>query len=91
MFKEEQGMRNQVEGKLGQGKNGYNLCRIRNIGKDLYKPVWSADRLDCSHILCDELDKVQQRIFAFIFKDRFCFSFSGANYLCSATTAKYGI
>jgi len=28
-FKEEQGMRNEVEGKFGQGKNGYNLSRIR--------------------------------------------------------------
>jgi hypothetical protein len=28
-FKEEQGMRNQVEGKFGQGKNGYNLSRVR--------------------------------------------------------------
>jgi hypothetical protein len=28
-FKEEQGMRNEIEGKFGQGKNGYNLSRIR--------------------------------------------------------------
>jgi hypothetical protein len=28
-FKEEQGMRNQAEGKFGQGKNGYNLSRVR--------------------------------------------------------------
>jgi hypothetical protein len=28
-FKEEQSMRNEVEGKFGQGKNGYNLSRIR--------------------------------------------------------------
>jgi hypothetical protein len=28
-FKEEQGRRNEVEGKFGQGKNGYNLSRIR--------------------------------------------------------------
>jgi hypothetical protein len=28
-LKEEQGMRNEVEGKFGQGKNGYNLSRIR--------------------------------------------------------------
>jgi len=28
-FKKEQGMRNQVEGKFGQGKNGYNLNKIR--------------------------------------------------------------
>jgi transposase, IS5 family len=28
-FKEGQGMRNQVEGKFGQGKNGYNLIRVR--------------------------------------------------------------
>jgi hypothetical protein len=28
-FKKEQGMRNEVEGKFGQGKNGYNLSRVR--------------------------------------------------------------
>jgi len=28
-LKEEQGMRNQVEGKFGQGKNGYNLNKVR--------------------------------------------------------------
>ncbi len=28
-FREEQGRRNEVEGKFGQGKNGYNLSRIR--------------------------------------------------------------
>lgn len=28
-YKLEQGMRNQVEGKFGQGKNGYNLSKIR--------------------------------------------------------------
>jgi hypothetical protein len=28
-FKQEQGIRNQVEGKFGQGKNGYNLSRVR--------------------------------------------------------------
>ena len=28
-MKKEQGMRNQVEGKFGQGKNGYNLNKIR--------------------------------------------------------------
>ena len=27
--KSEQGMRNQVEGKFGQGKNGYNLNKVR--------------------------------------------------------------
>ena len=28
-YKQEQGLRNAVEGKFGQGKNGYNLSRIR--------------------------------------------------------------
>ena len=28
-FKKEQGMRNHIEGKFGQGKNGYNLNKIR--------------------------------------------------------------
>jgi IS5 family transposase len=28
-YREEQGIRNQVEGKFGQGKNGYNLSKIR--------------------------------------------------------------
>jgi transposase, IS5 family len=28
-FKKEQGMRNEVEGKFGQGKNGYNLSKVR--------------------------------------------------------------
>lgn len=28
-YREEQGMRNEVEGKFGQGKNGYNLSRVR--------------------------------------------------------------
>jgi hypothetical protein len=28
-YRQEQGMRNEVEGKFGQGKNGYNLSKIR--------------------------------------------------------------
>jgi len=28
-FKQEQGRRNEVEGKFGQGKNGYNLSKVR--------------------------------------------------------------
>jgi len=28
-FLKEQGMRNEVEGKFGQGKNGYNLSKVR--------------------------------------------------------------
>jgi hypothetical protein len=58
----EQGIRNQFEGKFGQGKKGYSLNKVRartskNIGK-----------LDSCCINCDEADKVRQRIFVFFFK-----------------------